>query len=166
MTSYARCYLLENVLEMFPFPQTGKHYEQIGQDKLCLLFVHNNEALNIKYFTVFCCHCALGPSPQYSKGTYIPVFPTAERQSIWRGRVIETSGNVVTMGITPSPECIVGKYMIYVGVVTPYGIRRTRRDTNTDVYILFNPWSSGFKFLSFWEKNPYYIGSYGVSVHI
>lgn len=90
----------------------------------------------------FAVEFVIGPSPQYSKGTYIPVFPTAERQSIWRGRVIETSGNVVTMGITPSPECIVGKYMIYVGVVTPYGIRRTRRDTNTDVYILFNPWSS------------------------
>ncbi|XP_056090729.1 coagulation factor XIII A chain [Rhinichthys klamathensis goyatoka] len=90
----------------------------------------------------FALEFVIGPSPQYSKGTYIPVFPTADRQSVWRGRVVETSDNVVTMGITPSPECIVGKYVIYIGVVTPYGIRRTRRDPSTDVYILFNPWSS------------------------
>uniref|UniRef100_A0A8C2CFF1 protein-glutamine gamma-glutamyltransferase n=1 Tax=Cyprinus carpio TaxID=7962 RepID=A0A8C2CFF1_CYPCA len=90
---------------------------------------------------ISCCCCALGPSPQYSKGTYIPVFPTEERQSVWRGRIVETSDNVITMGITTSPECIVGKYMIYVSVVTPYGIRRTRREPKSDIYILFNPWS-------------------------
>ncbi|XP_067303182.1 coagulation factor XIII A chain [Pseudorasbora parva] len=90
----------------------------------------------------FAVEFVIGPSPQYSKGTYIPVFPTAERQSIWRGRVIETSEKVVTMGITASPECIVGKYMMYIGVVTPYGIRRTTRDPSREVYILFNPWSS------------------------
>ncbi|KAA0722821.1 Coagulation factor XIII A chain [Triplophysa tibetana] len=83
----------------------------------------------------------MGSSPQYSKATYIPVFPNEERKSVWRGRIIETNDNVVTMGIIPSPECIVGKYMIYIGVVTPYGIRRTRRDPSKDVYILFNPWS-------------------------
>ncbi|XP_051555128.1 coagulation factor XIII A chain-like [Myxocyprinus asiaticus] len=84
----------------------------------------------------------IGPSPQYSKGTYIPVFPTEDRQSIWRGRIIETNDNVVTMGITASPECIVGKYMIYIGVETPYGVRRTKRNPSTDIYILFNPWSA------------------------
>nr|XP_021333236.1 coagulation factor XIII A chain isoform X1 [Danio rerio] len=89
----------------------------------------------------FAVEFVIGPVPQYSKGTYIPVFPTAKRQSVWSGRVIESSENVVTMGITPSAECIVGKYMTYIGVETPYGIRRTRRDPNTDIYILFNPWS-------------------------
>uniref|UniRef100_A0A8C1N4C0 protein-glutamine gamma-glutamyltransferase n=1 Tax=Cyprinus carpio TaxID=7962 RepID=A0A8C1N4C0_CYPCA len=89
----------------------------------------------------FAVEFVIGPSPQYSKGTYIPVFPTEERQSVWRGRIVETSDNVITMGITTSPECIVGKYMIYVSVVTPYGIRRTRREPKSDIYILFNPWS-------------------------
>lgn len=89
----------------------------------------------------FAVEFAIGPSPQYSKGTYIPVFPTAEQKSVWQGRIVESNDNIVTMGITSSPECIVGKYMIFIGVVTPYGIRRTRRDTSTDVYILFNPWS-------------------------
>lgn len=78
---------------------------------------------------------------------------------MWRGQIIETSDNVVTMGITPASDCIVGKYRMHVAVVTPYGIRRTKRDPTSDTYILFNPWSPGqksliccskFKNLLFW----------------
>lgn len=47
------------------------------------------------------------------------------------------------MGITPTPDCIVGKYYMYVAVVTPFGIRRTRKDDSRNLYILFNPWASG-----------------------
>lgn len=85
----------------------------------------------------------LGSNPQYSKGTYIPVFPTKERQTIWEGRISNTSDNVVTMAITPAANCIVGKYHMYIAVSTPYGIRRTRRDASRDLYILFNPWVAG-----------------------
>ena len=84
-----------------------------------------------------------GSSPQFSKGTYAPVFPQKERQSTWEGRIKETSENVVTMGITPTADCIVGKYHMYVAVLTPFGIRRTKRDANRDLYILFNPWAEG-----------------------
>ncbi|XP_017328082.1 coagulation factor XIII A chain [Ictalurus punctatus] len=91
----------------------------------------------------FAVEFAIGAGAQYSKGTYIPVFPTAERQSVWRGQILESSDNVVTMGITPAPDCIVGKYRMHVAVVTPYGIRRTRRDPSLDTYIIFNPWSPG-----------------------
>ncbi|XP_070785727.1 coagulation factor XIII A chain [Enoplosus armatus] len=84
----------------------------------------------------------IGTSPQYSKGTYIPVFPNNERKSFWEGRVTNTSDNSVTMGITPAADCIVGKYHLYVAVQTPFGIRRTRRDNSRDLYILFNPWAS------------------------
>lgn len=89
----------------------------------------------------FAVEFVIGSSPQYSKGTYIPVFPTKERKSSWEGRIITTSDNVVTMGITPNADCIVGKYHMYVAVVTPFGIRRTRRDSSRDLYILFNPWA-------------------------
>lgn len=93
-------------------------------------------------------HGRAGSSPQFSKGTYIPVFPTSERQSTWTGRIINTNENMVTMGITPLASCIVGKYNMYVAVMTPFGIRRTRRDSSRDLYILFNPWVAGqFKFL-------------------
>ncbi|KAM7366390.1 hypothetical protein PAMP_015833 [Pampus punctatissimus] len=88
----------------------------------------------------FAVEFVIGSSPQYSKGTYIPVFPTKARQNIWDGRVANTSDNVVTMAIKPAADCIVGKYHMYVAVSTPYGIRRTRRDKNRDLYILFNPW--------------------------
>ncbi|KAM6949075.1 coagulation factor XIII A chain [Aplochiton taeniatus] len=89
----------------------------------------------------FAVEFVIGSSPEYSKGTYMPVFPTRERQSPWVGRVLETSDNVVTMGITPAPDCIVGRYRMFIAVVTPYGIRRTRRDASQDVYVLFNPWA-------------------------
>ncbi|XP_053716433.1 coagulation factor XIII A chain [Synchiropus splendidus] len=90
----------------------------------------------------FAAEFVIGSSPHFSKGTYIPVFPTSERQSSWSGRVVETSDNIVTMGITPAATCIVGKYHMYIAVVTPYGIRRTRRDKSRDLYILFNPWAA------------------------
>ncbi|KAI4886316.1 hypothetical protein NFI96_016736 [Prochilodus magdalenae] len=91
----------------------------------------------------FAVEFVIGSSPHYSKGTYIPVFPNEERQTIWRGQVIESIDNVVTLGITTAPDCIVGKYGVYVAVVTKYGIRRTRRDPSLDMYIIFNPWSPG-----------------------
>uniref|UniRef100_A0AAR2LEN5 protein-glutamine gamma-glutamyltransferase n=1 Tax=Pygocentrus nattereri TaxID=42514 RepID=A0AAR2LEN5_PYGNA len=107
----------------------------------CRHQIQNDEGYNVR--TCNLTSCPLGASPQYSKGTYIPVFPTEERQSTWRGQVIESNDNVVTMGITTAHDCIVGKYGMYVAVVTRYGIRRTRRDPNWDLYIIFNPWSPG-----------------------
>nr|XP_046236903.1 coagulation factor XIII A chain [Scatophagus argus] len=88
----------------------------------------------------FALEFAIGSSPQYSKGTYIPVFPTTERQTAWEGRITNTSGSTVTMGITPTANCIVGKYHMYVAVMTPFGIRRTRREDSRNLYVLFNPW--------------------------
>ncbi|KAG9345794.1 hypothetical protein JZ751_008939 [Albula glossodonta] len=84
----------------------------------------------------------IGTSPQMSKGTYIPVFPDPDRLGLWRGRILDSIDNIITVGVTAAPDCIVGRFRMYVAVVTPYGIRRTRRDPNRDVYILFNPWSS------------------------
>lgn len=83
----------------------------------------------------------IGTSPNYSKGTYIPVYPNGERRTTWDGRITDTSGNTLTIGVTPAADCIVGKYHMYVAVVTPFGIRRTRRDNSRDLYILFNPWA-------------------------
>ncbi|KAJ8268847.1 hypothetical protein COCON_G00114540 [Conger conger] len=84
----------------------------------------------------------IGSSPQMSKGTYIPVFPDPEKTRAWRGRVLDSMDNMVTVGITPAPDCIVGRFRTYVAVITPFGIRRTRRDSKRDVYVLFNPWAS------------------------
>ncbi|XP_061525822.1 coagulation factor XIII A chain [Phycodurus eques] len=90
----------------------------------------------------FAVELVIGANPQYSKNTYVPVFPTEDRQSSWPGRVIRTSDNVLTMGVMPAANCIVGKYQMYVAVGTPYGIRRTKRDKSRYIYVLFNPWEA------------------------
>lgn len=90
-----------------------------------------------------------GAQPDYSKGTYIPVFPNKERKSRWAGRIANTSNDVITIGITPLANCIVGKYHMYIAVMTPFGIRRTRKDPTRDLYILFNPWAPGWLKLLF-----------------
>ncbi|KAM9425144.1 coagulation factor XIII A chain [Pholidichthys leucotaenia] len=88
----------------------------------------------------FAVEFVIGSSPQYSKGTYCPVYPTKDHQSYWGGHITHTSDNIITMSITPAANSIVGKYSMYVAVLTPFGIRRTRKDRSRDLYILFNPW--------------------------
>lgn len=116
-----------------------------------------------------------GSSPQFSKGTYVPVFPTKQRQTTWEGRITNTSDNVVTMAITPAANCIVGKYQMYVAVVTPYGIRRTRKESTRDMYILFNPWVAGvlccFLFYVYVLESlncniPVWLSSYSSTPHV
>lgn len=58
----------------------------------------------------------------------------------WGAKVIMNEDRSVRLSVQSSPECIVGKFRMYVAVWTPYGILRTQRDPETDTYILFNPW--------------------------
>lgn len=86
----------------------------------------------------------LGRYPQENKGTYIPVPIVSELQSgKWGAKVIMNEDRSVRLSIQSSPQCIVGKFRMYVAVWTPYGILRTRRNPETDTYILFNPWCEG-----------------------
>ncbi|KAF6344503.1 coagulation factor XIII A chain [Rhinolophus ferrumequinum] len=83
----------------------------------------------------------IGRYPQENKGTYIPVPIVSELQSgKWGAKIIMRGDRFVRLSIQSSPECIVGKFRMYVAVWTPYGILRTRRNPETDTYILFNPW--------------------------
>ncbi|KAM6176769.1 coagulation factor XIII A chain [Erethizon dorsatum] len=83
----------------------------------------------------------IGRYPQENKGTYIPVPIVSELQSgKWGAKVIMNADKSVRLSIQSSPQCIVGKFRMYVAVWTPYGILRTRRNPETDTYILFNPW--------------------------
>ncbi|XP_049998301.1 coagulation factor XIII A chain isoform X3 [Alexandromys fortis] len=83
----------------------------------------------------------IGRYPQENKGTYIPVPVVSELQSgKWGAKIIMNEDRSVRLSIQSSPECIVGKFRMYVAVWTPYGILRTRRNPETDTYILFNPW--------------------------
>ncbi|XP_058141173.1 coagulation factor XIII A chain [Dasypus novemcinctus] len=83
----------------------------------------------------------IGRYPQENKGTYIPVPIVSELQSgKWGAKVIMSEDRSVRLSVQSSPECIVGKFRMYVAVWTPYGILRTSRNPETDTYILFNPW--------------------------
>lgn len=83
----------------------------------------------------------IGRYPQENKGTYIPVPVVSELQhGKWGAKVIMNEDRSVRLSIQSSPECIVGKFRMYVAIWTPYGILRTRRNPETDTYILFNPW--------------------------
>lgn len=85
-----------------------------------------------------------GRYPQENKGTYIPVPVVPElRSGKWGAKVISREDRSVRLSIQSSPECIVGKFRMYVAVWTPYGILRTSRNPETDTYILFNPWCEG-----------------------
>ncbi|XP_073534820.1 coagulation factor XIII A chain [Phyllobates terribilis] len=83
----------------------------------------------------------IGRYPQQSKGTYIPI-PIVEEleEGKWGAKIILIDYNSVTLSILSSPNCIIGKFRLYIAVLTPYGILRTPRKSDTDTYILFNPW--------------------------
>ncbi|XP_068092949.1 coagulation factor XIII A chain [Hyperolius riggenbachi] len=83
----------------------------------------------------------IGRYPQQSKGTYIPI-PIVEELEVgkWGAKITQSEGNSINLTILSSPDCIIGKFRLYVAVLTPYGIKRTARRADTDTYILFNPW--------------------------
>uniref|UniRef100_A0A8U8CHL8 Coagulation factor XIII A chain n=1 Tax=Geospiza parvula TaxID=87175 RepID=A0A8U8CHL8_GEOPR len=83
----------------------------------------------------------MGRYPQQNKGTYIPVpVGGALKPGQWGAKIIHRENNSVRLSIMSSATCIIGKFRLYVAVLTPYGILRTRRNSATDTYILFNPW--------------------------
>uniref|UniRef100_A0A8C2F4B8 protein-glutamine gamma-glutamyltransferase n=1 Tax=Cyprinus carpio TaxID=7962 RepID=A0A8C2F4B8_CYPCA len=83
----------------------------------------------------------IGNSPSENKGTYITVYIGKERRGgRWKGRVIGTQNNDVTVGITPDASCIIGRFNTFVTVMTDVGKQRTPRNPDTDFYVLFNPW--------------------------
>lgn len=86
----------------------------------------------------------IGRYPQENKGTYIPVPVVSELQSgKWGAKVVMKEDRSVRLSVQSSPDCIVGKFRMYVAVWTPYGVIRTTRNPETDTYILFNPWCEG-----------------------
>ncbi|XP_053324193.1 coagulation factor XIII A chain [Spea bombifrons] len=83
----------------------------------------------------------IGRYPQQSKGTYIPI-PIVDELEVgkWGAKIIHKDYNSVSLTILSAPDCIIGKFRMYVAVLTPSGILRTSRNKEADTYILFNPW--------------------------
>ncbi|XP_030623477.1 coagulation factor XIII A chain-like [Chanos chanos] len=85
----------------------------------------------------------IGESPDSNEGTHIVLeFALGEINGPWACRVVENVGNTVKIGITPSPDCIVGKFHTYVVVDAWDGRHRSPIDENSIIYILFNAWCS------------------------
>lgn len=82
-----------------------------------------------------------GRYPQQNKGTYIPILVRdVLKPGEWGAKITHKENNSIRLSIMSSATCIVGKFRLYVAVLTPFGILRTHRNSATDTYILFNPW--------------------------
>ncbi|XP_048870710.1 coagulation factor XIII A chain-like [Brienomyrus brachyistius] len=82
----------------------------------------------------------IGSSPNLSEKTIAIVSSFPSKRKLWNGHLLKNTGNTVLMGITPSASCIVGKYSMYVVVITSAGRFRDKNHSQ-EVYILFNPWA-------------------------
>ncbi|KAM9337122.1 coagulation factor XIII A chain-like [Symphorus nematophorus] len=82
----------------------------------------------------------IGANPSVTKGTLVVVTFGARHGGPWSGRILETQGASVMLGVTPTANAIVGKFRTYVAIVTATGLQRTKRDATTDLYLLFNAW--------------------------
>ncbi|NXM66397.1 F13A factor, partial [Serilophus lunatus] len=83
----------------------------------------------------------MGRYPQQNKGTYIPILVgNVLKPGEWGAKITHRENNSIRLSIMSSATCIIGKFRLYVAVLTPFGILRTRRNSANDTYILFNPW--------------------------
>uniref|UniRef100_A0A3B4UVT0 protein-glutamine gamma-glutamyltransferase n=1 Tax=Seriola dumerili TaxID=41447 RepID=A0A3B4UVT0_SERDU len=82
----------------------------------------------------------IGSNPSPSKGTQVVVTFGTRHGGPWSGRILETSGETLMLGITPTADAVVGKFRTYVAVMVGGGLQRTKRDPSTDLYLLFNAW--------------------------
>ncbi|KPP68896.1 Coagulation factor XIII A chain-like [Scleropages formosus] len=82
----------------------------------------------------------IGVNPQIHKQTAIIVSPNQDNKGPWQSQLLENRGNIIEMGITPSANCIVGKFLMYAVVVAPTGLIRDK-ENSSEIYILFNSWA-------------------------
>uniref|UniRef100_A0A3Q3FUP3 Coagulation factor XIII A chain-like n=1 Tax=Labrus bergylta TaxID=56723 RepID=A0A3Q3FUP3_9LABR len=82
----------------------------------------------------------IGSNPSPSKGTLLVVTSGIRKGSSWSGTILEEQGESVILGITPTANAIVGKFRTYVAVIAGNIIQRTKRNDETDLYLLCNAW--------------------------
>ena len=61
----------------------------------------------------------------------------------WAGHIVEMQDRVVTVSVTPAPDAIVGRYRLYVNIITASGVTRSPKNHDADMYLLFNGWCQG-----------------------
>uniref|UniRef100_A0A3Q0T0R5 protein-glutamine gamma-glutamyltransferase n=1 Tax=Amphilophus citrinellus TaxID=61819 RepID=A0A3Q0T0R5_AMPCI len=82
----------------------------------------------------------IGSDPSPNKGSLVMVNFGNRINGLWSGQILESQGQCVTFGITPTTNAIVGKFQVYVAISRGNGMQRTKRDAATDMYLLFNAW--------------------------
>ncbi|XP_061122232.1 coagulation factor XIII A chain-like [Syngnathus typhle] len=84
----------------------------------------------------------IGSKPSIPRRTLERVTFGTRRRGRWPGRIVDSQGSWLLLGITPQADTIVGKFRMYVTIVSRRGLQRTKRNPATDCYILFNCWNS------------------------
>uniref|UniRef100_A0A3Q3KLY2 protein-glutamine gamma-glutamyltransferase n=1 Tax=Monopterus albus TaxID=43700 RepID=A0A3Q3KLY2_MONAL len=82
----------------------------------------------------------IGSDPSPTTDTLVVVTFNSRTGGPWSGRILQTQGQMLVLGITPTANAIVGKFRIYVAILSGTGMQRTKRDPTTDLYLLFNAW--------------------------
>ncbi|XP_006008136.1 protein-glutamine gamma-glutamyltransferase K [Latimeria chalumnae] len=83
----------------------------------------------------------LGSQPQVGKGTHV-IVKLVEKHipSEWGAKIIEASGNTLTLSINSSPQTMIGRFELTVKTVTEGGAFKMKYNRDNDIYFLFNPW--------------------------
>ncbi|XP_061614255.1 coagulation factor XIII A chain-like [Phyllopteryx taeniolatus] len=85
----------------------------------------------------------IGSNPSVRLRTLERVTFGTRHRGRWPGRIVDSQGSRTVLAITAPADTIVGKFRMYVTVVSWRGLQRTKRDPSTDCYVLFNCWNSG-----------------------
>ncbi|KAK9527400.1 hypothetical protein VZT92_013967 [Zoarces viviparus] len=106
----------------------------------------------------------IGSNPTASKGSLVAVTFGHRRGGSWSGQILERRGTSVRLGITPTATAIVGRFRTYVAIVAGGGMQRTRRNPDTDLYLLFNAWcpQDTVYLGNEAERREYVLNDYGV----
>ncbi|XP_077591945.1 coagulation factor XIII A chain-like [Stigmatopora nigra] len=84
----------------------------------------------------------IGSNPSIQRRTLEQAtFGTRDRGR-WAGRIVDSQGARLVLGITPKADSIVGRFRMYITIISKWGLQRTKRNPSTDCYLLFNCWSS------------------------
>ncbi|KAM4534026.1 coagulation factor XIII A chain-like [Odontesthes bonariensis] len=82
----------------------------------------------------------IGADPSPNKNSHVIVTFGNRQGGSWSGEIVGTQGNVVSLSVTPDAKAIVGMYRTYVAISMADGMQRTKKDPETNMYLLFNPW--------------------------
>ncbi|XP_072235163.1 coagulation factor XIII A chain-like [Leuresthes tenuis] len=82
----------------------------------------------------------IGADPSPNRGSHVVVTFGNRRGGRWSGEILGVQGNIMSLSVKPHAKAIVGMYRTYVAISAANGMIRTRKDPNTNMYLLFNPW--------------------------